>query len=132
MATHLKGTVKTFYTPFLLLCFVYDIPLRSLKILDSSHWHLAPYTVQIEVVFNGNVSEPGSFLLRVSACIVRCSAGPSSLWISSRGVPIIAPMQPGDGREHLKCRIRSPYKLMTVRLLNITSWKVIPNTCIQA
>ena len=96
MATHLKGTVKTFYTLFLLLCFVYNIPLRSLKIFDSSHWHLVPYIVQIEVVFNGSVSEPGSFLLRVSVCIVHGSAGPSSLWINSRGVPIIAPMQPCD------------------------------------
>lgn len=96
MVTHLKGTVKTFYTPFLLLCFVYNIPLRSMKTLDSSHWHLVPDTVQIEVVFNGNVSEPGSFLLRVSASVVRCCAGPSSSCISSRGVPIIAPMQPRD------------------------------------
>lgn len=96
MVTHLKGSVKTFYTPFLLPCFIYNIPLRSLKRLDSSLWHLVPYAVQIEVVFNGSGSEPGSFLVQVSACIGHCSARPSSSWISSRSVPIIAAIQLRD------------------------------------
>lgn len=46
MATCLKGTVKTFYTPFPSPCFVYNIPLKSLEMADSSQWHLGPYTVQ--------------------------------------------------------------------------------------
>lgn len=46
MATRLKGAVKTFYTPFLSLCFVYNIPLKSLEMADSSQWHLGAYTVQ--------------------------------------------------------------------------------------
>lgn len=54
MATFLKGTVKAFYTPLLLLCFVYNIPLRSLKILGSSHWHLMHYIVKIDAVFSSN------------------------------------------------------------------------------
>lgn len=62
MATLLKGTVKAFYTPLLLLCFVYNIPLRSLKILGSSPWHLIPFTVKIDVVFSSSGGEPGSFL----------------------------------------------------------------------
>lgn len=53
MATLLKGAVKAFYTPLLLLCFVYNIPLRSLKVLGSSHQHLIPYTVKIDIVFSG-------------------------------------------------------------------------------
>lgn len=57
MATLLKGTVKTFYTPFLLLCFVYNIHLRSLKILGFSHQHLIPYTVKIDVVLSGSGRE---------------------------------------------------------------------------
>lgn len=57
MATHLKGSVKTFYTPFLLFCFVYNIPLRSLKMVDSSHWHLVPQTAQIEFAFNSSINE---------------------------------------------------------------------------
>lgn len=57
MATLLKGTVKVFYTPLLLLCFVYNISLRSLKIPGSSHWRLIPHTVKTDLVFSGSGGE---------------------------------------------------------------------------
>lgn len=73
MATRLKGTVKTFYTPFLSLHFVYNISLKSLEMADSSQWHLGPYAVQTEPVFSGSVYAPGSCLLEAWCVWLPCT-----------------------------------------------------------
>lgn len=89
MASFLKGTVKVFFAPLLLLCFVYNIPLRSLKILGSSH--LMHYTVKIDIVFSGSGSE--LFPLK-SLSLHSMLLG----WISSKGIPVVAPLQLHDER----------------------------------